>query len=135
MIVIDPRSRVPIYEQICDSVENLILSGYYSADEQLPSVRSLARDLAINPNTIAKAYQQLESQGLIYSLPGRGSFVRLDADALRDRRQPRSYADLDSALDALWALATPLNDVHDHVQASHQRYLKGGEPSCSVPMK
>lgn len=132
MIVIDPRSRTPIYEQICESVEKLILSGYFAPDEQLPSVRSLARELAINPNTIAKAYQQLESQGLTYSLPGRGSFIRLDPKTLRDQRQEDCFAAFDQALDELWLLKTDLTEVLDHVRVSHQHYYQGGEISCSA---
>lgn len=75
MITVDFRSRVPIYEQIVKSISSLIANDILTVDQQLPSVRSLARDLAINPNTVQKAYQELESIGLIYQTTGRGSFV------------------------------------------------------------
>lgn len=75
MFSIDARSRVPIYEQLVQNIINLISKGILSADDQLPSVRSLARDIGINPNTVQKAYQELEQRGLIYQAAGRGSFI------------------------------------------------------------
>ncbi|MFP5522148.1 GntR family transcriptional regulator [Peptococcus simiae] len=90
MIHIDHRSRVPIYEQIQTGFEALVLAGALKQEDQLPSVRSLAKDLAINPNTIAKAYQLMEVSGFIYSLPGRGSFIALDRAALQARRRPEA---------------------------------------------
>ncbi len=75
MFSIDTRSRVPIYEQIVQNIISLISKGALAADDQLPSVRSLARDIGINPNTVQKAYQELEARGLIYQAAGRGSFI------------------------------------------------------------
>ncbi|MBQ2005002.1 MAG: GntR family transcriptional regulator, partial [Peptococcaceae bacterium] len=71
MILIDYKSRTPIYEQIIENVKALIVSGVLERDAQLPSVRQLAQDLAINPNTIQRAYAELEREGIIYSLKGR----------------------------------------------------------------
>lgn len=76
MISLDLQSRVPIYRQIENSIIELILLGVYPEGTQLPSVRSLALELGTNPNTIQKAYQELESQGVICSVTGRGSFVQ-----------------------------------------------------------
>ena len=67
-IYVDLRSRVPIFEQIIASVRDLVIRGLLVPDEHLPSVRALAAELAINPNTIQKAYAELERQGVIYSL-------------------------------------------------------------------
>lgn len=75
MIDLDLKSRIPIYEQLIDRVKQLIIQGVIKPDEKLPSVRSLAQELTINPNTIQKAYRELEREGYIYSLPGKGSFV------------------------------------------------------------
>lgn len=75
MFSIDARSRVPIYEQIVQNIISLISKGVLAADDQLPSVRSMARDIGINPNTVQKAYQELELRGLIYQAAGRGSFI------------------------------------------------------------
>ena len=79
---IDPMSRQPVYEQIVDQVEQMILSGLMRPGEQLPSVRSLSLELSINPNTIQKAYAELDGRGIIYTLPGRGGFVSQNAPAL-----------------------------------------------------
>ncbi|KGX86340.1 GntR family transcriptional regulator [Pontibacillus litoralis] len=75
MFEIDPRDRNPIYEQVVERLKELIIHDVLKEDEKLPSVRDLAKQVMINPNTIQKAYRELESQGYIYSLKGRGSFV------------------------------------------------------------
>ncbi len=82
IIIVDVKSRVPIYEQIIESVKRAVLEGLLSADEALPSVRSLAGELAINPNTIQKAYTELERRGIVYSVPGRGSFISSNTDEI-----------------------------------------------------
>jgi len=75
MFELDMRSRKPIYEQLADNIKELIINKILKPDEQLPSVRTLATELTINPNTIQKAYRELETQGFIYSIKGKGSFV------------------------------------------------------------
>lgn len=75
MFELDLRSRKPIYEQLVDRLKQLIIKDLLKDDEKLPSVRELANQLTINPNTIQKAYRELESQGYIYSVKGKGSFV------------------------------------------------------------
>lgn len=75
MIRLNYRDASPIYEQIKNGLKRLIVSGALKEGEKLPSVRSLATDLAINPNTIQKAYNELENEGYIYSVPGKGSFA------------------------------------------------------------
>lgn len=76
MLNLDLQSRVPIFEQIRTGVTRLIYLGVLADDEQLPTVRSLAEQLGVNPNTVQKAYQQLEADGLVYPVAGRGSFVK-----------------------------------------------------------
>jgi GntR family transcriptional regulator len=75
MFEIDWKSRVPIYKQLVERIKELILKEVLKENEQLPSVRSLSKELTINPNTIQKAYQELEREGYIYSIPGKGNFV------------------------------------------------------------
>ena len=75
MIILDYRDRRPIYEQVISRFQELMLTGALEKDSQLPSVRSLAMELSINPNTIQRAYTELERQGYIYSIKGKGSFV------------------------------------------------------------
>ena len=75
MIVLDYQDRRPIYEQITERFRTLIYQGALPAGSRLPSVRQLAMELSINPNTIQRAYAELERNGFIYSVKGRGSFV------------------------------------------------------------
>ena len=75
MIQINYQDKRPIYEQVVERFRQLIVKGILKSDDKIPSVRNLAIDLSINPNTIQKAYQELERQGLIYTVKGRGNFV------------------------------------------------------------
>ena len=75
MIVIDYKDTRPIYEQIVDKLQTLIIKGVFEPDSQMPAVRSLAMELSINPNTIQKSYAELERRGFIYTVKGRGNFV------------------------------------------------------------
>jgi len=78
VLTIDPRSGVPIYLQLIEQVKRSVALGILQAGEQLPTVKQLALDLTVNPNTVAKAYRDLEREGVIETAPGRGSFVRAD---------------------------------------------------------
>ena len=80
----DPR---PIYEQVRDALRQLILSGAIKPEEKLPSVRELAGTLAINPNTIQRAYRELDGDGLIYTVAGKGAFAASDGKAAVRRRE------------------------------------------------
>ena len=87
MIIIDYKDSRPIYEQVVEKFKLLILKGVLSQDEKMPSVRSLAVDLPINPNTIQRAYAQLESQGYIYTVKGKGNFVSDRTQLLADYKE------------------------------------------------
>ncbi len=122
MIILDYRDRRPIYEQIVERFQELMMSGGLEQDAQLPSVRSLAMDLSINPNTIQRAYAELERKGYIYSVKGKGSFVA-DNSALKDtRRQAVLQKQEAAALEAagLGIEKETLKDVIDKV------YGRGG---------
>ena len=86
MININFRDARPIYEQVRDGFRDLIISGALKAGEKLPSVRELATTLTINPNTIQRAYKELESEGCIVSVPGKGSFVAQGRSAMEARK-------------------------------------------------
>lgn len=86
MIQIDYQDPRPIYEQIIDRFEKMILYGALQPDEKMPSVRQMASELSINPNTIQKAYAILELQGYIYTVRGRGSFVS-DTGKLQEQKK------------------------------------------------
>lgn len=94
MITIDYKDRRPLYQQLMEKIEELALGGLIKADEQLPSVRSLAVELAINPNTIQRAYGELEKKGIVYSVPGRGSFLAASQEALLSQSREVIWRDL-----------------------------------------
>lgn len=75
MFQLDLKSRASIYEQIVDNIKELILAGVLSPEEKLPSVRELSKILTVNPNTIQKAYRELEYQNFVYTVAGLGTFV------------------------------------------------------------
>lgn len=78
MIAINYRDPRPIYEQVKFGLRRLVLTGVLNPDDKMPSVRELSAQLAINPNTVQRAYRELEAEGYIYSVPGKGSFVAAD---------------------------------------------------------
>ncbi len=75
MIILDYKDTRPIYEQVVDKLQKLIINGVLEPDSKMPSVRNLAMELSINPNTIQKAYTELERTGFMYTIKGRGNFV------------------------------------------------------------
>ena len=87
MLNLDLQSRVPIFEQIKAGIARLIYLGVLTGDEKLPTVRAMAEELGVNPNTVQKAYQQLEAGGLIYQVAGRGSFVRAGLAGQREQHE------------------------------------------------
>ena len=87
MIGIDLQNRKPIYEQIVERFQTLIVNGILEPESQMPSVRSLAMELSINPNTIQKAYAILEQEGYIYPVKGRGNFVSGNAGLKRKKQE------------------------------------------------
>ena len=94
LICVDVKSRAPIYEQLISNIKSLVFNGLLKADEQLPSVRMLSRELTINPNTIQKAYTELERQGIIYSLPGRGNFVSANTEELARQKREKLLSEI-----------------------------------------
>ena len=75
MFTIDVMSRVPVYEQLIKQVEDQVLKGIMKEGDKMPSVRSLSMELSTNPNTIQKAYMELDRRGILVSVPGKGSFI------------------------------------------------------------
>lgn len=101
MILIDHKDRRPIYEQIIERFQQMILCGAIQPNTAMPSVRSLAMDLSLNPNTIQRAYQELERTGYIYTIKGKGSFVsdtEAAADYKRQELQKEMQVHVDKAL-------------------------------------
>ena len=86
MVLLDYKSRLPIYEQLYHGIIRLAALGAMGAGDPLPSVRALAQELGVNPNTVQKAYQLLEQDGAIYSVPGKGAFLADLGDRLARKR-------------------------------------------------
>ena len=101
MIPINPKSGIPIWEQIRDQLKRQILMGVWAPGEQLPSVRSLATELGINPNTIQRSYTELEREGLTYTVVGRGCFVEDDLSAIQIKKSSEALEKLESVLKEL----------------------------------
>ena len=118
LIYVDGRSRTPIYEQIVNCVKNLVYTGDLKADDALPSVRSLAAELAINPNTIQKAYNLLESDGIIYSLPARGSFISGNTSAALEARKKELLSELGSLMKELKRLGCSSDEIRTEMDLS-----------------
>ena len=117
MIAIDYQDRRPIYEQIVDRYEKLIIKGVLEPDTQMPSVRQMASDLSINPNTIQKAYAILESRGFIYPVKGRGNFVSGNA-ALAEQKKTVWLEKMDQHLKEGRDLGITEEECHEQIRRS-----------------
>lgn len=122
MFSIDLTSRIPIYEQIHDNIISLIVKGTLSENDQLPSVRALAKNTGVNPNTVAKAYQELERNGIIYSVPGRGSFIAKPDSSVY---QSAVLSDFDKAVDASYERGIPRETLKEHIDSIYDKREKG----------
>lgn len=107
----DPR---PIYEQVKDGIRKLAYSGVIGPDEKLPSVRELAMKLAINPNTISRAYKDLEQEGFLYTVTGKGTFINQEYD-LNDSRKEELWQQFEKATKALIELAVTDDEFEERI--------------------
>lgn len=87
MLLVNPRSKQPIYEQLVEQLRRQLCLGVVKAGQAMPSVRQLATELGINPNTIQKAYRRMEAEGMIVTVPGKGSFISDDLAAMLGRQR------------------------------------------------
>ncbi len=104
MIKIDYKDSRSLHEQIEDGIKTLIINKILSADEQLPSVRELSISLTVNPNTVQKAYKQLEADGFIYSIKGKGNFVAPVSHTKDSKKIDELYDELKTVVKALMYL-------------------------------
>ena len=114
MISINYRDSRPVYEQIVDGFKKLIVTGLIKKDEKIPSVRELAAQYAINPNTIQRAYRDLENEGYIYSVPGKGSFA-VDVKEVSDKHIAEIYERLDGVLADFDVAGEPRENIARYV--------------------
>lgn len=115
MIQLNYRDPRPIYEQVKDGIRKLAYSGVLGPDDKLPSVRELAMKLAINPNTISRAYKELEQEGFIYTVTGRGTFINQEFD-LNDSRKEELWQQFEKAAKGLLELAVTEEEMSERVR-------------------
>ncbi len=123
MLHLNYRDAKPIYEQIKEGIRHLLLTNAIAADEKLPSVRELASTLAINPNTIQRAYKELEAEGYVYSVKGRGTFASATDSIHRNREQELllTFDDVVSELFVLDVSGEELRCRMDHLEQGRVR--------------
>ena len=117
MISLNYRDQRPIYEQVKDGLRHLVVTGAIQTGDKLPSVRALASSLAINPNTIQRAYESLEREGYLYTVAGKGSFAAPQADVNADRRA-RLLEQFDASAAELLFLGLTAGELAARLQAA-----------------
>lgn len=115
MLQLNYRDAKPIYEQIKDGMRKLLLSKAIEPDEKLPSVRELASNLAINPNTISRAYRELESEGYIYSKQGKGTFAS-SAVLIKQTREQELLMKFDDVVSELFILSVTKEELNRRME-------------------
>ena len=116
------RDSKPIYEQIKEGIRRMIVMNVIKQDEKLPSVRVLACKYAINPNTIARAYRELEEEGYLYSLSGKGTFVSAEIKGRnKDKRVEELMGDFDEVVKELLFLKVPGRNLTDRITEIDER--------------
>jgi len=131
---INGASRLPIYQQLVQQVREAIARGDLTPEEQLPSVRQLSRDLVINPNTVARAYTELEREGLLNNRPGRGVFVAEPKGELtKDARRRRLLETLDGFLTEAVHLGFSEEEVSQLVTSRSRQFQWNSSKPGSKP--
>ena len=121
MLNLEYRDARPIYEQVKDGLRRLMVTGVIREGEKLPSVRAMAGNLAINPNTIQRAYEALEAEGYVYSMPGKGSFAAPNTGVDEGRRSALLHS-FDQTASELLFLGMTAEELWERIRA-----LRGGE--------
>jgi GntR family transcriptional regulator len=116
VIQLNYRDSKPIYEQVKEGIRKLVVSGAVGPDEKLPSVRELASKLAINPNTISRAYRDLEAEGYLYTVGGKGTFASAHKQ-VQDYRTGELLKKLDEVLEELHYLSVPPEVLKEHIDS------------------
>ena len=115
MIQLNYRDSKPIYEQIKSGLRKLVITNSLAPNDKLPSVRELASSLAINPNTIQKAYPELETEGYIYTVPGKGTFVA-EREDIFETRQNELLEEFDELVEELLFLSVQKKKLLERVE-------------------
>ncbi|MBR5359893.1 MAG: GntR family transcriptional regulator [Lachnospiraceae bacterium] len=132
MITIDYQDKRPIYEQITEKLKNLIVVDVLTENDKIPSVRNLAIELSINPNTIQRAYQELERDGYIYTVKGRGNFVSPSAQWKEDRLTEGLERFEELAIE-LCQLGASADSLHKRIDEALSKEGETGRTEVSLP--
>jgi GntR family transcriptional regulator len=124
MFQIQPYSPIPVYEQIVAQTERLVLSGVLKAGDQMPSVRSLSIRLSVNPNTIQKAYNELDARGVLCAVPGKGCFVAANAGERLTELCRGKLTELRSLADVLALAGIPKEELIQCIEAAYEKREK-----------
>lgn len=124
MIVLDYKDRRPLYEQVVERFKDLIIKGILPEDMQMPSVRTQAMQLSINPNTIQRAYSELERQGFIYSVKGKGSFVA-NIGSFLDGKKEQWRQGMNSMILEGYAIGISRKEMEEMVAGGERQHVAG----------
>jgi GntR family transcriptional regulator len=116
MIDIDYQSRTPIYVQIVNEIENCIIHGKLKPEDQMPSIRELASELGINPNTVKKSYSELESKNIIRSISTRGTFITSKIEEIVQNKIKTTFANMQQEVDELKMLGFSLEEIKERIK-------------------
>lgn len=125
MITIDYKDKRPIYEQLIEKIEEMAVRGILEPDSQLMSVRQLAQELSINPNTIQRAYTELERRGITYSVKGRGSFISGNFEKLLSERRQVIFRELDKLCEHAIIVGIEKSEIISQCERFYERQEEG----------
>ena len=125
MFQVDLKTRVPIFKQVSDNFKRQIYSGSFKKDERVPSIRDLAKTLGVNPNTVQKAYRELEEKGFFYTVQGQGSFISTPPDSLVKDEITRLYTALIKLIEELMLHGETPENIIEHIENSNKSQLGG----------
>ena len=116
LVVVDKMSHKPIYEQIVEQIQNLVITEVLKSDEMIPSVRNLSRECGTNPNTVQKAYNELERMGITYSVPAVGIYVSCNAKEVVQKLMSTSNSELKTIVEKLKLSGMTIDEIIDKVK-------------------
>ena len=116
MINLDYQSRTPIYEQIIKQIEKYVALGILKPKEQIPSIREMAGNLGINPNTVKKAYSELENKGVIQTFSTKGTFISENVDIVKNNNISSKIAEIKVIMTELEKLGITKDEILDKLK-------------------
>ncbi|MBE5963882.1 MAG: GntR family transcriptional regulator [Lachnospira sp.] len=121
MFNIDQMSRTPVYLQIIEQVETFVLKDILKPNDQIPSVRNLSVSLALNPNTVQKAYSELDRRGLIYSVPGKGCFIASEAKDIINKLRRQRLTEFENITKDLLMAGISKNELIECIESIYKK--------------